>query len=102
MPQKNKTYLKKEMKYSVPINILLGLLFAVILFHISVIAKAIPYDIAWGGRLRNDSEMYLFETISIFINLFLGLVLAIKGGYIKFRFNKKRPRRRQIKSSASI
>lgn len=68
---------------------MLGLLIAVILFHIAVIAKAIPYDIAWGGRLQNDSEMYVFETISILINLFLGLLLLMKGDYVKFRFKER-------------
>ena len=77
------------MKYTLSINILLGLLIAVILFHVCVIAKIIPYDIAWGGRLQNDSEMYIFETISILVNLFLGLVLLMKGNYIKFRFKRK-------------
>lgn len=77
------------MKYNISINILLGFLVAVILFHISVIAKVIPYDIAWGGRLQNDSQMYVFEAISILINLFLRLVLVMKGGYIKFRFKEK-------------
>jgi membrane protease YdiL (CAAX protease family) len=77
------------MTYKTPINILSGLLIAVILFHIAVIVKAIPYSIAWGGRLQNDSEMYVFETISILINLFLGLVLFMKGGYIKLRLKEK-------------
>lgn len=77
------------MNYKTSINILLGLLIAVILFHIAVIAKAIPYDIAWGGRLQNDSEMYVFETISILINLFLGLLLLMKGDYVKFQFKER-------------
>lgn len=77
------------MKYKASINILLGLLVAVILFHIAVIAKVIPYNIAWGGRLQNDREMYVFEAISILINLFLGLVLLMKVSYIKFRFKNK-------------
>jgi membrane protease YdiL (CAAX protease family) len=77
------------MKYKLSINILLGLLIAVILFHIGVIVKLIPYDIAWGGRLQNDSEMYVFETISILVNLFLGLVLLMKREYIKFQFKRK-------------
>lgn len=68
---------------------MLGLLIAVILFHLAVLTKAIPYDIAWGGRLQNDSEMYVFEAISILINLFLGLVLLMKGNYVKFRFKKR-------------
>ena len=77
------------MNYKTSINILLGLLIAVILFHIAVIAKAIPYDIAWGGRLQNDSEMYIFEAISILINLFLGLVILMKGNYIEYQFKSK-------------
>jgi membrane protease YdiL (CAAX protease family) len=77
------------MKFKTSINILLGLLVAVILFHIAVIVKAIPYNIAWGGRLQNDREMYVFEAITILINLFLGLVLLMKANYIKFRFKNK-------------
>ncbi len=77
------------MKYKTSIKILLALFIAVILFHISVIVKVVPYDIAWGGRLQNDSEMYVFELISILIILFLGLVLLMKGDYLKFRFQNK-------------
>ncbi len=77
------------MKYKSSIKILLTLLFAVVLFHISVIVKVVPYDIAWGGRLKNDSEMYIFEAVSILIILFLGFVLLIKGDYVKFRIRNK-------------
>ena len=77
------------MKFKTSIDILLGLLVMVILFHIAVIVKAIPYNIAWGGRLENDQEMYVFESISILVNLFLGFVLLMKANYIKFRFGKK-------------
>ncbi len=76
------------MKHETSIKILLALLIAVMLFHISVIAKVVPYAIAWGGRLQNDTEMYIFESISILIVLFLGLVLLMKGNYIKFRFKE--------------
>lgn len=77
------------MKLRTLIKILLGLLVVVTLFHLSVIVKVIPYDIAWGGRLQNDSAMYVFEAISILINLFLGFVLLMKGNYIRFRFPKR-------------
>jgi hypothetical protein len=77
------------MKLKTSINIMLGLLAAVILFHIAIIAKVIPYNIAWGGRLQNDQEMYVFEAVSILINAFLGLVLLMKANYIKFRFREK-------------
>ncbi len=77
------------MKYKTSIKILLALLIAVIVFHISVIAKVVPYDKAWGGQLQNNTEMYIFESFSILIILFLGLVLLMKGDYAKFRFKNK-------------
>ncbi|MBW4362034.1 hypothetical protein [Flavobacterium taihuense] len=71
------------------IQILLGMLLMVTVFHFFIMVKLIPYDIAWGGRLTNDTEMYGFEAISIFINLFLISVLSIRANYLKFRVNKK-------------
>ncbi len=64
-------------------KIMLWLIVAVTIFHLSILLKIIPYEITWGGRLKNDSEMYVFETISITINLFLGMIILIKGKYIK-------------------
>ena len=54
-----------------------------------IILKIIPYNIAWGGRLTNDAEMFVFETISILVNLFLLLVLLMKGDMIAFKFSDK-------------
>ncbi len=62
---------------------MLYLVGALTLFHILILLKVIPYDITWGGRLNNDSEMYAFESASLLINLLLGLVLLIKGKLIK-------------------
>lgn len=75
--------------YNNTIKIFLGLLFLIILFHISIIVKIIPYDIAWGGRLTNDNEMYVFETISIVINVFLSWILLMKGDFVKFKFSTR-------------
>jgi hypothetical protein len=68
------------------IKIFIAFLFAIILFHLCIITKIIPYDITWGGRLTNDIEMYFFETISILINLFLCWVLLMKGNFVKYKF----------------
>jgi hypothetical protein len=77
------------MKATTAITVLLGLICAVILFHLCIIANLIPYHIAWGGRLQNDSQMYVFESISIAINLFLGTVLLMKAGFINSYFSPK-------------
>ncbi|TAH27286.1 MAG: hypothetical protein EAZ07_01630 [Cytophagales bacterium] len=68
------------------IKIYLGILLAIILFHLCIITKIIPYDITWGGRLTNDIEMYVFETISILINILLSWVLLMKGNLVKYKF----------------
>lgn len=77
------------MKYLTTITILKVLLFAVILFHISVVVKVIPYNIVCGGQLKNDTEMYVFEAISIVINLILFAVLILKSNVIKSRLLNK-------------
>ena len=71
------------------IKILLGLLSIVIFLHLLVMLKIISYKIAWGGRLQNDEQMYMFETLSIIINLLLGLILLMKGRYIQYQFKEK-------------
>lgn len=77
------------MKNNLSLKLFLGLLSAVIVFHVCIIVKIIPYAIAWGGRLHNDSEMYVFEFVSIGVNLFLGFVLLMKSHYLKFYFKEK-------------
>ena len=67
----------------IAIKLMLSIIIAVTIFHLSILLKIIPYEITWGGRLKNDSEMYVFETISILVNFILGLTLLIKGNYIK-------------------
>lgn len=71
------------------LNIVLGILSVVTIFHFCIIFKIIPHDITWGGRLKSDEEMYVFEAISIIINLFLMSVLFMKGGYLKYKFSEK-------------
>lgn len=76
-------FMSSKMTAKLSIKIILGIIIAVTVFHLCILFKLIPYDIAWGGRLTNDQEMYVFESISIVINLFFGLVLLIKGNFIK-------------------
>ena len=70
------------MNSKIAIKILIWLIATVTLFHLAIITKIIPYEVAWGGKINNDAEMYVFESISILINLFLGFTLLIKGVYV--------------------
>lgn len=67
----------------IALKIMLLIVVTFSVFHLSILLKIIPYEITWGGRLKNDSEMYVFESMSLVINFTLGLTLLIKGDYIK-------------------
>lgn len=70
-------------------KIMLAIVLTVTLFHLSILLKITPYEITWGGRLKNDSEMYAFETVSIIVNAVLGLALLINEGTIRPIISKK-------------
>ena len=71
------------MNQKLAIKILLWMVAALMVFHLLIVVQIVPYEITWGGRLKSVSEMYVFETASIGINLLFGLTLLIKGGFVK-------------------
>jgi hypothetical protein len=68
------------------IRVLTGLLVLVIAFHFLILVKIIPFNIAWGGWLKSEQEMYMFESISITLNLFLIWILSLKAKNVKRKF----------------
>ncbi|NSL85556.1 hypothetical protein ECE50_001855 [Chitinophaga sp. Mgbs1] len=65
------------------VKVMLILLAAIILFHIAVTVKLIPYDIVWGGRITSNEQLLTAEVISITINLLLIAILLLKADYIR-------------------
>lgn len=63
---------------------LLLILSLTILFHFLVISNIIPYNIVWGGRLKDYNAMLKFESVSILINTVFLLVVLIKTKLIKW------------------
>lgn len=74
---------------SIFFKILIGISLAILVFHLLIILKIIPYEVTWGGRLKTDEEMYVFESISIIINLFFVYILLQKGQFVKSIFSNK-------------
>ncbi len=64
-------------------NGLLIILTLIILFHILVLVRIIPFHIVWGGRLKDVSQMVVFETLSIGINILMLAVVGVHGGLVK-------------------
>lgn len=77
------------MNPKIAIKTLLSLQIIVLLFHLCIVLKFIPYDITWGGRLQNDADMYFFEALSICIILIFMGILMIKGAYFKTTIHPK-------------
>ena len=74
---------------SIALRLLIGITLFALLLHVLILIKLIPYAITWGGRLQNDREMYLFESLSIIILLFFLLVLLQKGRLLKAILSEK-------------
>lgn len=71
------------------LKILIAICFLALAFHLLILIKVIPYEITWGGKLKNDKEMYVFEILSIVVNSFFVYVLLQKGNYVKPVFGRK-------------
>ncbi|AYA75902.1 hypothetical protein DOE78_10885 [Bacillus sp. Y1] len=57
--------------------------------HILILFQVIPYHFVWGGRLNNSTDLYIFETISITVQILFLFVILVKAGYMfKGKFNR--------------
>lgn len=64
---------------SLAIKVLLSLLGGIIIFHFSILLGITPFNLVWGGLLQTKFQMYVFEFVSICINLLAMLIVGIKG-----------------------
>ena len=71
------------------LKIMILLLTLVVIFHFAIIARLIPYQIVWAGKLKSVDEMYAFEAASIAINIFIIALLFLKAKHIKRNTSNK-------------
>ncbi len=69
--------------------ILLTLFSLAIVFHLLVLMEFIPNEIVWGGRITVKEELYIFESISMFMNLLFLLIVSLKTEKIRIKHNLK-------------
>jgi hypothetical protein len=65
------------------LNLMIGLLSIVLIFHLCVLLEIISYEKVWAGKLDSLDEMRVFETISIIINVLLIIILFFKSKNIE-------------------
>ena len=81
--------MKKILPLSIAVSCAIIILSCIIIFHISVIAGIIPFDIVWGGNLSDKSQLYTMEAVSIAINAIMLFIILIYCGAIKININRK-------------
>ena len=69
-------------------NAMLLILALVVVFHVLVITGVIPFEVVWGGRLGSQSQMIVFESVSLFLNLIMFVAVAIQAGRLKVKINR--------------
>lgn len=67
--------------------VLLVLFSLLVIFHLLILVRIIPFDAIWGGKLKDVSQMRLFESVSVIISLMMMAVIAINAGIIKFKIH---------------
>ena len=67
------------------VNSILIILSLIVLFHLAILTRLVPFDIVWGGRLKDTAQMRRFEAVSILANVLMIGVVAIRGGYLPVR-----------------
>lgn len=73
----------KKISFQLAGKVIIGIVSAVILFHLFILFGVIPYDIVWGGRLESRTQMIRFEVVSISINILIILVTMMKVKWIR-------------------
>jgi hypothetical protein len=58
-----------------------------VVLHLLILSGVVPYEIAWGGRIKNQEEMIRFESVSILLNLLMLAIVAIRAGLLPVRLN---------------
>lgn len=66
---------------------LLSVLALIVIFYLIVLVGILPYEIVWGGRLEDSSQMIVFEILSITLNLFMLFVVGVRAGFVMQRTN---------------
>ena len=70
-------------------NIVITILSLVVVFHVLILMNFIPYNIVWGGKIKNKSQLFRFEMISIAVNLLILIIVLMKAKVINVVINQK-------------
>lgn len=74
--------MKKLISIRLASNTIITINTLALLMHVLIILKIIPYDFVWGGQLKSESDLIIFESISIVVQTLFISIIAVKAGYV--------------------
>jgi hypothetical protein len=81
--------MKKLISIRLASNIIITINSIALFMHLLILLKIMPYDFVWGGRLKSEADLIIFESISIVVQLLFITIVAVKAGYVfKGKFKK--------------
>jgi hypothetical protein len=78
--------MKKIISIKLASNLIISISTAALLMHVLIFLEIVPHGFVWGGRLKNEADLVIFESISIVVLTLFIAIIAVKAGYI---FNGK-------------
>src|SRR3954452_16527654 len=81
--------MKKIITQRLATNFLLMTLSLMVIVHFLILFQIIPFQVVWGGRITDQSQVMRFELISITVVSILLVIVAIKAELIKSRMKSK-------------
>jgi hypothetical protein len=82
-------FMKEILSEKLAGRLLLFMFSASLLFHLLVILQVIPFQMVWGGRLKDENEMIVFESFSVVVTIIMLLVVGMQAEIIKARISYK-------------
>jgi hypothetical protein len=81
--------MKKFISFKLASTSIITICTLALFMHILILFQVIPYHFVWGGRLNNSTDLFIFETISITVQILFLFVILVKAGYMfKGKFNR--------------
>ena len=81
--------MKKLVSFKLAGNILITLLLLLIIIHILIMLRVIPYDFVWGGQIKDEASLVKFEVFALVTSFLFLAIILLKINHLKFmKFRK--------------
>jgi hypothetical protein len=74
--------MKKIISMKLASNIIISINTIMLVMHVLILLKVLPYHFVWGGRLRSDTDLIILESISVVVQTLFISIIAVKAGYV--------------------